>query len=79
MTIIDESEESLRKELQSAKENLQRMSRLEHSQNDYINHLEKIIYEATFNPSFLKKWMSLLMICNTHLDLGINIRMNNIR
>ena len=30
------------------------MSRLEHSQNDYINHLEKIIYEATFNPSFLK-------------------------
>lgn len=53
-TIIDESEESLRKELQSAKEDLQRMSRLEHSQNDYINHLEKIIYEATFNPSFLK-------------------------
>lgn len=31
------------------------MFSLEHSQMSYINRLEKIIYEAAFNPSFLKE------------------------
>lgn len=54
-TIINKSEEGLRKELQRAEEELNKMFSLEHSQMSYINRLEKIIYKAAFNPSFLKE------------------------
>lgn len=71
-TILDESEEKFRVELRRLERDLQKIRDIEHSHMFYIDHLERIIYEAALNPSILKDNKEVEeLICNMQYALGV--------